>query len=44
MPVALIAVNIELVLLLAARSPIRPPQPEVDPSGRPDCHVDCWSL
>ena len=23
---------------------MRPPQPEVAPSGRSDCHTDCWSL
>ena len=23
---------------------MRPPQPEVAPSGADDCHTDCWSL
>ncbi len=23
---------------------MRPPQPDVAPSGEDDCHTDCWSL
>ena len=41
LPAAEMQVNSELVLLDKARSPIRPPQPSVAPSGLDDCHVDC---
>ena len=37
-------VKVALPFEFRNRSPSRPPQPEVAPSGSDDCHTDCWSL
>ena len=37
-------VKVALPLPDSNRSPRRPPQPEVAPSGDDDCQTDCWSL
>ena len=44
LPDTLTQVNVALPLPAANRSPMRPPQPDVAPSGADDCHTDCWSL
>ncbi len=44
LPATLMQVNVLLPLPAANRSPMRPPQPEVAPSGESDCQNDCWSL
>ena len=44
LPETLTQVNVARALLDRNRSPMRPPQPEVAPSGSDDCHTDCWSL
>ena len=44
LPAAEIEVNTGLPLLDASRSPMRPPQPRVAPSGASACQVFCWSL
>src|SRR5258705_1528921 len=37
-------VKVALPLPASNKSPMRPPQPEVAPSGADDCQTDCWSL
>ena len=44
MPDTLTQVNVAVPLPAIIRSPMRPPQPDVAPSGADDCHTDCWSL
>ena len=44
LPAALTQVKVALPLPAANRSPMRPPQPDVEPSGADDCQTDCWSL
>ena len=44
LPEADTAVNTVRALALASRSPMRPPQPSVAPSGPSACQVLCWSL
>ena len=44
LPLAEIDVKIARWLADANRSPRRPPQPTVAPSGWNDCQVFCWSL
>src|SRR5512143_1551712 len=44
LPDTLTQVKVALPLPAIRRSPMRPPQPEVAPSGDDDCQNDCWSL
>ena len=44
LPDTLTQVNVDCPLPAANRSPMRPPQPLVAPSGFEACHADCWSL
>jgi len=43
-PAALMQVRVEVSLPDWKRSPIRPPQPEIAPSGLDACQKLCWSL
>ena len=44
LPDALMQLKLALALLARNWSPMRPPQPEVAPSGLAACHTLCWSL
>jgi hypothetical protein len=44
LPLTLTQVKVAWPLDDRNRSPMRPPQPEVAPSGNEDCQTDCWSL
>ena len=44
LPLAFTQVKVVRPLLDRNKSPMRPPQPEVAPSGFELCQTDCWSL
>ena len=44
LPLTFTQVKVDLPLPDWNRSPTRPPQPEVAPSGSELCQTDCWSL
>ena len=44
LPETLTQVKVAFPLPATKRSPMRPPQPDVAPSGDDDCQTDCWSL